>query len=83
MITIVYDGQEIELEDLEHARWALDAVQMSMEDGARGMEGWLTCSRTLLQNVNKPLTRADFRLLFLQRGESLSSSSSPMAVFQD
>ena len=39
MITIVYDDQEIELEDLEHARWALDAVQMSMEDGARGMEG--------------------------------------------
>ena len=32
MITIVHDGQEIELEDLEHARWALDAVQMSMED---------------------------------------------------
>ena len=39
MITICHDGQEIELEDLEHARWALDAVQMSMEDGARGMEG--------------------------------------------
>ena len=39
MITIYHDGQEIELEDLEHARWALDAVQMSMEDGARGMEG--------------------------------------------
>ena len=39
MITICYDGQEIELEDLEHAKWALDAVQMSMEDGARGMEG--------------------------------------------
>ena len=39
MITICHDGQEIELEDLEHAKWALDAVQMSMEDGARGMEG--------------------------------------------
>ena len=39
MITICYDDQEIELEDLEHAKWALDAVQMSMEDGARGMEG--------------------------------------------
>jgi hypothetical protein len=41
---------------------------------------WLTCSRTLLQNVNKPLTKADFRLLFLQRGESLSSSSSSTMV---
>ena len=39
MITICHDCQEIELEDLEHAMWALDAVQMSMEDGARGMEG--------------------------------------------
>jgi hypothetical protein len=47
MITIVHDGQEIELEDLEHARWALDAVQMSMEDGARGMEGLAS----LLQDI--------------------------------
>ena len=47
MITICYDGQEIELEDLEHARWALDAVQMSMEDGARGMEGLAS----LLQDI--------------------------------
>jgi hypothetical protein len=47
MITIVHDGQEIELEDLEHARWALDAVQMSMEDGARGMEGLVD----LLQDI--------------------------------
>jgi hypothetical protein len=47
MITICHDGQEIELEDLEHAKWALDAVQMSMEDGARGMEGLAS----LLQDI--------------------------------
>ena len=47
MITVVHDGQEVELEDLEHARWALDAVQMSMEDGARGMEGLAS----LLQDI--------------------------------
>ena len=46
MITICHDGQEIELEDLEHAKWALDAVQMSMEDGARGMEGLADASRS-------------------------------------
>jgi hypothetical protein len=30
--------------------------------------------------VNKPLTKAESRLLFLQRGESLSSSSLPMST---
>jgi hypothetical protein len=39
MITICHDGQEIELEDLEHAKWALDAVLNSIDDGARGMDG--------------------------------------------
>ena len=39
MITICHDDQEIELEDLEHAKWALEAVLNGIDDGARGMEG--------------------------------------------
>ena len=38
MITIYHDDQEIELENLEHAKWALEAVLDSIDDGARGKD---------------------------------------------
>ncbi len=38
MITIRHDDQELDLETIEDARWALESVLISMDDGARGLE---------------------------------------------
>lgn len=39
MITVRHDDQEIDLETIEDARWALESVLYSIDDGARGLEG--------------------------------------------
>jgi hypothetical protein len=39
MITVRHNDQEIDLESAEDARWALEGVLQSMDDGARGLEG--------------------------------------------
>ena len=39
MITVRHDDQEIDLESVEDARWALEGVLNSIDDGARGLEG--------------------------------------------
>jgi hypothetical protein len=39
MITVRHDDQEIDLESAEDARWALEGVLNSIDDGARGLEG--------------------------------------------
>ena len=39
MITVVHGDQEIDLESVEDARWALEGVLNSIDDGARGLEG--------------------------------------------
>ena len=38
MITVRHDDQELDLETIEDARWALESVLISMDDGARGLE---------------------------------------------
>ena len=39
MITVVHGDQELNLETVEDARWALEGVLNSIDDGARGLEG--------------------------------------------
>ena len=39
MITVRHNDQEIGLESAEDARWALEGVLNSIDDGARGLEG--------------------------------------------
>ena len=39
MITVVHGDQELDLETVEDARWALEGVLNSIDDGARGLEG--------------------------------------------
>ena len=39
MITVRHDDQEIDLESVEDARWALEGVLNSIDDGARGLDG--------------------------------------------
>ena len=39
MITVVHGDQELDIETVEDARWALEGVLNSMDDGARGLEG--------------------------------------------
>ena len=39
MITIAHGDQELDLETVEDARWALEGVLNSIDDGARGLEG--------------------------------------------
>ena len=39
MITIAHGDQELDLETVEDARWALEGVLDSIDDGARGLEG--------------------------------------------
>ena len=39
MITIAHGDQELDLETVEDARWALDGVLNSIDDGVRGLEG--------------------------------------------
>jgi hypothetical protein len=39
MITVVHGDQELDIETVEDARWALESVLNSIDDGARGLEG--------------------------------------------
>ena len=39
MITVVHGDQELDIETIEDARWALEGVLQSIDDGARGLEG--------------------------------------------
>ena len=39
MITVVHGDQELDIETIEDARWALEGVLNSIDDGARGLEG--------------------------------------------
>ena len=39
MITVVHGDQELDIETVEDARWALEGVSNSIDDGARGLEG--------------------------------------------
>jgi hypothetical protein len=39
MITVVHGDQELDIESVEDARWALEGVLNSIDDGARGLEG--------------------------------------------
>ena len=39
MITVVHGDQELDIETIEDARWALEGVLYSIDDGARGLEG--------------------------------------------
>ena len=39
MITVVHGDQELDIETVEDARWALEGVLNSIDDGARGLEG--------------------------------------------
>lgn len=39
MITVVHGDQELIIETVEDAKWALEGVLNSIDDGARGMEG--------------------------------------------
>ena len=39
MITVVHGDQELDIETLEDAKWALEGVLYSIDDGARGLEG--------------------------------------------
>jgi len=39
MITVVHGDQELDIETVEDARWALEGVLQSIDDGARGLEG--------------------------------------------
>jgi hypothetical protein len=38
MITVVHGDQELDIETVEDARWALESVLYSIDDGARGLE---------------------------------------------
>ena len=38
MITVVHGDQELDIETIEDARWALEGVLNSIDDGARGLE---------------------------------------------
>jgi hypothetical protein len=38
MITVVHGDQELDIETVEDARWALEGVLNSIDDGARGLE---------------------------------------------
>jgi archaellum component FlaC len=38
MITVIYEDQELSFETVEDARWALEGVLNSIDDGARGLE---------------------------------------------
>ena len=39
MITVVHGDQELDIETIEDARWALEGVLNSIDDGARNLEG--------------------------------------------
>ena len=39
MITVVHGDQELDIETVEDAKWALEGVLQSIDDGARGLEG--------------------------------------------
>ena len=39
MITVVHGDQELDIETVEDARWALEGVLNSIDDGVRGLEG--------------------------------------------
>jgi len=39
MITVVHGDQELDIETVEDAKWALESVLYSIDDGARGLEG--------------------------------------------
>jgi hypothetical protein len=39
MITVVHGDQELDIETVEDAKWALEGVLNSIDDGARGLEG--------------------------------------------
>ena len=39
MITVRHNDQELDIETIEDARWALEGVLNSIDDGARGLEG--------------------------------------------
>jgi len=39
MITVVHGDQELDIETVEDAKWALESVLNSIDDGARGLEG--------------------------------------------
>ena len=39
MITVRHNDQELDIETIEDARWALEGVLYSIDDGARGLEG--------------------------------------------
>ena len=39
MITVVHGDQELDIETVEDARWALESVLNFIDDGARGLEG--------------------------------------------
>ena len=39
MITVVHGDQELDIETVEDAKWALEVVLNSIDDGARGLEG--------------------------------------------
>ena len=45
MITVRHDDQEIALESVEDARWALEGVLNSIDDGARGLDGTVATER--------------------------------------
>jgi archaellum component FlaC len=38
MIIVVHGDQELDIETVEDARWALEGVLNSIDDGARGLE---------------------------------------------
>jgi archaellum component FlaC len=38
MITVVHGDQELDIETVEDAKWALEGVLQSIDDGARGLE---------------------------------------------
>jgi hypothetical protein len=39
MITVIHGDQELDIETVEDARWALEGVLNSIDDGARNLEG--------------------------------------------
>ena len=54
MITVVHGDQELDIETVEDARWALEGLLNSIDDGARGLEGLADTLRDIVTKYEAP-----------------------------
>jgi hypothetical protein len=55
MITVVHGDQELDIETVEDAKWALEGVLNSIDDGARGLEGLADTLRDIVTEYEQAL----------------------------